>query len=251
MARLQLVFNCLNMFVSDPDNGAVHVLMPASDGHGGHHRHVVRMFHDSFTGEEKKQGRSMEGWALVLGTRPGTADASLVPLSAPSGEELVDLTGVTGNTVSPDLVRDRPHPLVAARVSLYGGRITRLAAEARWELNGRRYALAYQAVWEMLDVPHELNWVPLNPKANAPIASLKELPAERDLGYRLDIHHVTPKSLPPGQGGVLSPHEMAHHFAMFYPLVGIPHPGDDLLPSIPEKFTDGVNCGSTKATLGK
>lgn len=253
MATLELVFNCLNLFVTDEENGTVHVLMPTSTGHGNKHRHVVRIFHAGLKGDQKKHGLSMEGWALILGGTPGTAETDLEPAVAPFlKEELVDLTRVTGGkTVDKALLADAPHPLVAARVTLRGGRLTQLKAEHEWEVDGQRYRMAHNVTWQIMGIPHELTWVDLAPPSDdPPIKSLKELPLGTDGAYHMSIHHVTPVSIPPGQGGGLDPADMAHHFSMFYPLVGVNKPDENLLPKLISFPNDGVNCAAAKAKGG-
>lgn len=258
MAKLELVFNCLHMFVAAANNesgqeGTVHVLMPATTAHGPGHEHVVKIFHKSWQGTEQEQGRSMRGWALELGNTPGRADTRLLPLQAPHNETIPNLTSITGGqTVSPNLVANAHHPLVAARVTLHGGRVTHLSADSVYEINRTEYVLASQVTWEMLGIPHELRWFALDPEDpnTVPLQSLHELPTEPDLGYRLEIHHVTPRSIPPGRGGLLDPKELADHYAMFYPLIGVSNPGPHLLPVQKSVPSHGVNCGTGSAKLG-
>jgi hypothetical protein len=256
MPRLELVFNCLHMFVADPEKNVVHVLMPSSDAHGSHHRHEARIFHAGLEGREKGHGLSMNGWALVLGKKgdsdTGTADTTLQPpFPPPLGDVLVNLSEITGGRVSRELVQDGYRPQVASRVSLYGGRVTAVVAEANYRIKDRVYALGHQVTWQMLDVPQKLEWVDLKQTrgGDPPIHSLMDLPADPRLGYRLEIHHVSHASLPRGQGGKLSPTEMASHYSMFFPLVGI-EPADDLLPAIiDDGRTEGVNCGGGSAQI--
>jgi hypothetical protein len=245
MPRLQLVFNCLNLFVSDPENDVVHVLMPSTDGHGNGHKHEVRLRHTSFKGKEKTHGRPMEGLALILGkpqangagtTGDGTADTDLAPAQPSTlNEVLVNLSTITGHRVSRDLVKDEFHKKVAARVSLYGGKVTQMVAEEEFIIRKKQYAMAHQVTWEMLGVPHALEWVKLDPTASEPIQSLLELPAEPNQGYRLEISHTMPGS------PSLTPKEVKEHYAMLYPLLGIDHPASDLLPHIVGN-TDGAKC---------
>lgn len=254
MPRLELVFNCLNMFVADTEHNVVHVLLPSSTGHGGHHRHEPRLFHDGMVGHEKGNGRSLKGWALVLGKQKdsdqGTADITFQPpFPPPLGDELVNISEITGSRVPRELVQDTAHPLVTARISLYGGRVTSMVAEEKYSIRGKPYMLAHQVTWQMLNVPEELEWLNLNADAPPPIMSLVDLPTDSKLGYRLEIHHVMHTSLPRGQGGKLSPAEMGEHYGMFYPLLGVRPGRDDLPRLIDSERTQGVHCGGTRALL--
>jgi hypothetical protein len=264
MATLELQFNCLCLFVPDPYNHAVHVLMPATNGQAGHddhaaqpghaghagsHKHVVRMLHHGFDGDERLKGRSMDGWALTLGSADEPLNSDLVaPAGAPRPAALPNLSDITGNPVRRALLGPNPGPRVAARITLYSGKVSRMASEARWEIDGKGFPIAHQVTWKLeVDPGTELTWERLNGGAQAdarpPLAKLKDLEPEDDLGYKLRIFHVTEKALPP-RGGTLKPSEMRAHYSTFYPLVGEDYPPDKLLPRITEKHIDRVNCGS-------
>jgi hypothetical protein len=252
MPRLQLVFNCLNLFVADPENDVVHVLMPSTHGHANGHKHEVRLHHNSFKGKEKTKGRPMEGLALILGKRQangtgtvgdGTADTDLRPPQPSTlNEVLVNLSTITGRRVARDLVEDKRHAQVAARVSLFGGKVTQLVAEEEFIIRKKQYAMAHQVTWEMLGVPHTLEWVKLDPNASAPIQSLLELKTEPNQGYKLEISHTTGGTKP------LTAEEVKEHYAMIYPLLGIAHPADELLPHLVGQ-TDGAKCVGGKALV--
>jgi hypothetical protein len=262
MATLELQVNCLCLFVPDPENNVVHILMPGTKGHAGHdghnghaesHEHVVRMLHHSFEKEEEKLlGRPMEGWALILGPEQASADLTLLPpQGASQGGALPNLSELTGKKVPRALVGPEPGDRVAARITLRSGRVTRMASEATWEIGGHPFPLAHQVTWQMSDVDHALEWQGLNGRPNTepkPLETLQDLEPEDDLGYKLRIFHVTREGLPP-KGGILKPEVMRAHYRAFYPLLGENDPGDDLLPRIKGKHIHQVNCGGGQAAL--
>ena len=257
MATLEIDLNCLCMFVRDENAASVHVLMPATDHHhkGGEEPfppHVVRMLHPSFAEET---GRPMEGWALVLGETPGSADTALGHASGGAGStpEVANLTGITGGkSVARRLVDDVQNSEVKARVTLHAGKATQLNAQAVWKLKGQNIFMAHRVVWRIEDMPEELTWVSLGANQPAPLQSLKELKPEVDGSYRLGIYHVTPDDLPPTGVGTLKPDQVRQHFRVFYNLLGIPNPSEDLLPQMEGPFIKSfrVNCGLSQATLG-
>ncbi|MBA3969781.1 MAG: hypothetical protein H0X52_06740 [Gemmatimonadetes bacterium] len=258
MATLEVDINCLCLFVRDEAARTVHVLMPNTSNHHHHEadheeafpQHVVRMLHDSFS-EEK--GRPMEGWALVLGTEPGSADTMLAPSgSGGSTAEVADLTTITGGeSVERRLVENSMNPEVASRITLHAGKVTKLDAEALWKLKGRSVFMAHQVVWRAENVPEELTWISLGATQSSPLRSLKELPPEANGSYRLSVYHVTPDDLPPTGVGTLEPEQVKQHFRIFYNLLGIPNPGEDLLPQMEGPFIKSfrVNCGAAQARL--
>jgi hypothetical protein len=273
MPKLELQFNCLCLFVPDDAAGVVHVLMPGSnghDGHAGHEKHVVRMLHHSFEGQEKLTGRCMEGWALTLGPRHASADTSLLPKSDADHDRVRPVSGADHGAVLPDLselTRDgrvrrallgkEPENRVAARITLRSGGITRMASEATWEMGGRDFALAHQVTWTM-DIDDELKWEGLDDKPDdhpKPLRKLEELEPEDDgkpeddVLYRLRIFHVTEDALPP-RGGTLHPAVMRAHYRSFYALLGDNDPDDKLLPRMKSTAVVEVNCGAGSARPG-
>ena len=248
MPLLEIDFECLCLFAHDETNGDVHVLMPSTTHH---EKHVVRMFHRSFTGPgEQQYGRDMEGWALVLGEPSATADTSLRPAThPPDGPELPDLQQIAGAAVERSLLQDAADPRVAARVTLHSGRVTDLRAEARWEIGGRTILLAHKLRWEIVGVPHQLDWRRLSAPADAPVPleTLMGLATEEEhLGYRLRIRHVTENALE--SGALLRPEVMKQHFRAFYEMLGIT-PTPDMLPAFIGPPAEGVNCGGSKAPV--
>jgi hypothetical protein len=263
MASLELQFNCLCLFVPDPENRVVHVLMPATHGHPGHegHQHVVRMFQKSFTnGNEQLKGRDLAGWALTLGPDEASADTSLsLPPGAFKGGELPNLGKVTEEVkgikamVDRALVGPDPGPGVAARITLRSGGISRMASEATWRLGTRDYALAHQVVWRMSDVGQQPTWERLNAPPQAaqvepPLQTLNGLEPEDDFGVKLRIYHVTDEALPPTVG-ILSPAVMQEHYRAHYLLLGEKNPANEQLPSIKGNQIEQVNCGAGQAPL--
>lgn len=258
MATLEIDINCLCLFVRDEAARTMHVLMPSTSSHhhhGADHQdafpqHVVRMLHGSFS---EKKGRPMEGWALVFGERPGSADTTLAPSGdGGSSAEVADLTTLTGGkSIERRLVEDSVDE-VASRITFHAGKATALHAQAMWELGDRSIFMAHQVVWHIENVPEELTWISLGAEQPSPLPSLKELRPEADGSYRLSVYHVAPDDLPPTGIGTLEPEQVKQHFRIFYDLLGIPNPGDDLLPQIAGPFMKGrtVNCGAAQAALG-
>lgn len=258
MTTLDIEFNCLCLFVTDEPAKTVHVLMPAMNGHDGHadhDKHVVRMLHRSFKGDEKLFGRPMEGLALELGPDPANARTQLTPPpGAPVGGALPHLgeavqraTGAPGPaTVSPQFVGPNPGGRVAARVTLRAGEVIRLASEAEWVIEGVSVALAHRVTWRVpgLDPSANLSWTGLNgnPNTAPPLRRLDELEPEDDLSYTLRIFNVTANAFPLSFGK-LAPEVMRQHFRAFYPLLGVDDPDDSLLPQITGVHINQVNCG--------
>jgi hypothetical protein len=273
MPKLELQFNCLCLFVPDRAAKVVHVLMPGTnghEGHGGHEKHVVRMLHHGFEGQEKLTGRCMEGWALTLGPEHASADTSLRPRwdadqdpvrpawDADQGAVLPDLSELTGGrTVHRSLLGKVPEDRVAARITLRSGGVARMASEATWEIGGKDFALAHQVTWTM-DIDDELRWEGLNDRPDdhpKPLEKLEDLEPEDDgkpdddVLYRLRIFHVTEDALPP-RGGTLHPAVMRAHYRAFYPLLGEDYPGDELLPRMKSTAVLEVNCAAGSGRPG-
>lgn len=259
MAGLEIEFNCMCLFVPDEDAGTVHVLMPATDHHphhgGNDHqdghaqgsaipKHVVKMLHPSFTGQKK--GRPMEGWALALGAQPGSATTRIAPPDpSQNGAKVVDLTDLTGGRrIERRLVEDVVTPEVASRVTLHAGKVTSVDAEAIWRFKGQNILMAHQVTWKIEELPEDLRWIRLGAGGNPPLASLSELAPESDGSFRLRIFHVTEDALPPTGVGALNPVQVGRHFGVFYRLLGITDPGEDLLPQIVSPPSGGVNPAS-------
>lgn len=285
MATLEIDFNCMCVFVPDHKNHRVHVLMPSTSDHNDHNdhshaapesggvapgcadQHIVRLWHSSFHSQGGSyQGIDMAGWALELGEKSGSADTVLEPLTPARGcPRAVNLTYVAdGLQVRRELVPEIPvyHPEVVSRVTLYGGRVTALHAEARWKLKGRTIFMAHRVSWEIDNVPEELKWTPMGGTGDPPLRSLAHLPGSGGSGgtrrYRLSVYHVTPDALPPKDEAVLDPHQARRHFRALYRLLGLCDPGDDLLPEyVPDesalaeksRAVAKVNCAVAQADL--
>lgn len=255
MPLLELELNCLCLYVRDTgengDEQIVHVLMPRCEGHGehaGHDKHVVRMFHPDINEvidgkSERDTGRSIEGWALVLGKGASTADLTLRPPPEEASEAAIPaLDELFGAAVDRALVADAAHDEVAARITLRAGRITRLFSERRFRLKDRIISLAHKVVWEMNGVPTTLDWRRLHAtEEDVPLASLDSLTA-KDGRYKLEIYAVTENALPPGTAPTLSAADIKRHYAMLLCLLGIEEPSDDMLPDMTGLGVDGSHC---------
>jgi hypothetical protein len=235
MATLELEFNCMCLFVTDPQDGTVHVLMPATGSHhGGHQRHVVRVLHRSFV---PNRGRSMEGWALDLRGDPVPPERPAPSDGAGPMAEIPDLTAVSKQKVQRRLVADWSLPdEVAARVTLRGGRMMNPEGEGtRWMLNDKPMELAHKVVWRMENVSEALTWIDLGGNHGPPIRSLSELDPESADTYRLSLYHVSEHALPPTPDGQLSEKEVRDHFAMYYRLLRV-EPQLKHLPKLETRF---------------
>lgn len=251
MPTLIVDFHCMCLFVPDATNNAMHVLMPSMPGH---HAHVVRMVHRSFTGQP--EGRPMEGWSLDL-TGQGPVDLDLNPAGM-SGPELPDLTKITGNTVDPALVSSTTPAGVVSRVTFRAGRAGERGTDPfRWRLGGvSDRILANTATWVIPGVADDLNWVSLGATVTEPILRLSQVWPEADNVYRIGIHHETPQTLPGGGGPLLAVGDMRKHFAHFYELLGMAPPSWANLadrPLLPNKQGGGggggVMCKKAMAQL--
>jgi hypothetical protein len=257
MATLQIVFNCLCLFVRDEQGETVHVVMPATKG-GHHAHHDVFLRHPSFP--EAKQERSMEGWALALGPKEDQpASAKVHTLLTPRATgEVLDLTAATvdesnpeGQKVSAALVTHSRR--VAARVTLRAGEVKAVDSETEWAFDRRRVRMATRVLWEMevnsVDAP--LDWRSIGAGGTPPVPTLASLGAEEPLlegpnltpgnrkGYVLQVFHSTP--------GELQAPEVTKHFRIFYELVGhAPTP-----EQLPQSELEGpnVNCGGSTMAM--
>jgi len=278
MPTLQLEFNCLCLFVRDEPRKILHVLMPSTQGHQHAHpaappgtpgvraaegieEHLVRLVHEAFE-DEAPQGRPLEGWSLALGPASGTAE--LETLNRPAkGPQIVDVSELTvdarrkqGRRVQRGLA-SRSDARIASRFTLRAGRVVEVDADAEWTFEGRTVQMAYRVVWEIDDVPDVLPWKPLVPRDGSPLKALSELGAPVTLpvtgkqGYRLRVFNTTAAGLPPNDDkpGQLSQAEVTHHFGIFYEVLGLPTPSDDLLPQPTEDDSVTVNCGTGQAVL--
>lgn len=263
MATLELEFNCMCLFVTDPEDGTVHVLMPpTAHDHADHgnaglpatlprglKRHVVRLLHRSFAAD---QGRSLEGWALELHGSPAPPDTTLLRPAGGQNPEVVDLSGITNRRVSRDHLEREAYPnRVSALLTLRGGTATKLDDEdTKWVMDGRTIVMAHQVVWRLENVSEQLRWVDLGANHGPPLRSLSELEAEADGSYRLEVYHVTEKALPPTGLGYLNAAEVRKHFGAFYPLLGF-KPGARHLPRLKPGGKEGgkYNCKTAQAEL--
>jgi hypothetical protein len=272
MATLEIDLNCMCLFVPDPhagtNTGTVHVLMPQTCCNG-EDRHVLRMrYRDR---EANVVMRPMEGWALVLGTQPGEARTTLDPKSAArsNGEEreegevakIVDLTALTahaesgrGRAVSRSLL-EGAHAAVVSRISFHAGEVISVAAQNDgWILGEESVIMAHKVTWRIEDASMDFLegqvWINLNSTEPPPLDSLRMVKPHRVNGkevFRLSVHHVTEKVLRtkngasrrrvPGFG--LNPEEIQRHFRMFYKLLDIRDPDEELLPKLPDQDASG------------
>lgn len=268
MATLEIELNCMCLLVADPhpgqEVGAVHVLMPCTHHNGSRDRHIVQMIYVGTDG--KRAYRRMEGWALELGTRPGSADTSLQPRQpAAKAGKIADLTAITRTRDREDgckvpremfeVPEDQAaqpgtgaHRDVVSRITFYSGAVTAVIAhdQEEWMLANERAKLANQVIWRMDVQPGEMIWTALDPaKERRPLPSLEKVEPSQGV-LRIEVHHVAAKAVKAlrrngdGQtdgdsetdGAVLTTAEVRRHFKMFYALLS-PEPYRKSLPWLP------------------
>jgi hypothetical protein len=274
MATLQIEFNCLCLFVRDETEKILHVLMPATGHHHAGHPSGSARPHPAHGIEEHLArlvlGDSpdapqvpLEGWSLELG--PAAGAAQLHTLDPPVGDaQVVDLTRLTSNGQNAPgrkvarALTTGSHQKIASRFTLRAGQVTDVEAQAEWLFKGEPLEMAHRVVWEIDDVPDELPWTPIAGKA-PPLARLSDLgdpsplPVSGKSGYRIRVFHTTADGLPPNDDpGALNKEEVRHHFGMFYDVLGLPDPDEELLPELSPDVEEGdnVNCGTAQAEMG-
>lgn len=256
---LEITFRCLCFFVPDENTNRVHVLMPATtngccgtkepaDGEGrrtdgrteGAHAthvdpHVARVVFplaggrlnsagDAKVRDRQKNGKmdflEMEGWSLVL---PGTGAGASTRLD----EKIVDLSEVTGLTVSRDLFSGAHHPRLASLITLDGGGIKEALAGANWDFDGKTgIPIAQQVTWKVEGLPDgPLAWSRrrLKPAGEAPAEGddeeLPPLQPNKRGQIKLRVHHVMERDFP--RAKVLrTPDVSAAHFVAHYGIFG-------------------------------
>ena len=238
MATLKIDFHCMCLFVTSREDEAVHVLMPTTAGHGPDHQHLARLVYRDRDG--RLQRAPMEGWALSLGKQMPRGGDELDPAEAVRREALiVNLSDITGSRVPRELVTGENPDGVVSRVTIHGGQMPAVEALTRhqWTLRGRRYFMAHRVTFRIENVHDVLDWARLGTHA-APVplerlGGVMPEPTDPDRPaevFTLKVYHVTEKGLPPQMAPNLTEKETRHHFAAFYPLLGITDVDDGLLP---------------------
>lgn len=179
-------------------------------------------------------GHDLNGWALEV--RSSSADPADTSLVAASGDgELVDLSDIAPDTSSGEhrtitrhLVAEKDD-LVVARVTLRAGWIEEADAERLWRVKDRKVGIAHRVTWVLPDV-ESLAWTSMGASGTGPVTSLEQVERVGDDVYRVRIFHTTQAGLPPNEDARMEPEEVARHFAVFYALLGLPHPADIILP---------------------
>jgi len=242
---LRITFSGLCLFVPEPTSGGttgrMHVLMPGMFGEDcGADRHVAALAYDT-------------GHLAAAGTPTGvTALAKLSgeQFTPVAGEEanlafcshIVDLREITQRPVDPDHLGADEKKLLAARVTLGAGRITRVAPGVCWEWRpGEFRPIANRVEWEILDVEGEQLTL-----VSEPIGGGGEQKALGTLYpmngvVNLVVYHETPQELPPeplpvSRQPVPAPGFIPHHFSAYYTLFGGPVP--NVLPRYWGKLED-------------
>jgi hypothetical protein len=215
MPALEITFSGLCLFVPNAAEGVVHVLMPRVENAHGGSRFVARLLAESFAGPA---ARPMEGWSLVLGNAPGTADTSLTP-EVPSRGELLDLSRMTGQKLPRRVLASREMPELTARVTLRAGRVHSVEGGSTWEIQGRPVVLAQSLTWRMEGIPDALAWASAGAVGAPPLESLAELAPADDGLVRLHIHHGPESGLED-----VGPGDVQEAFQACYRLLDITHP---------------------------
>lgn len=256
---LRITFTGMCLFV--PDGERLHVLMPATGGHGGHgsHRHdhepaghmhgngsdpagathpghgvedhVVRLYFKSAylrpgatgVGPELAPAVAMDRRVLDLaGVSAGAIDPSL------DGCELVDLEPIVGERISRSLLAPEPVPggRLVSRVTLAAGRVTGHAPGARWQLtdDGQEVAMTYRVQWTVPVIhPGAAKHGLEWALTNLDGTPAEDLPRLFPVDGVIDVHvyHTPVRELPPGVPQVTRVTQ-ADHFGAFYVLYDNP-----------------------------
>jgi len=258
---LEVELHCMCLLVPDEKNGAVHVLMPCTHHGSQGNQHIAVMRYRGPNGW--KYDRRLEGWALALGdphAKKG-ADTSLTAPPTAAGKRkdgLIDGTVVELSRrggMDPRVPRrllEQPDPSVVSRITFHEGELAEAKSQdSRWIFDGQSVSIANQVTWRMQIHPDQMVWTRLDPRRRQrPLASLGNItPARAKAGstltLRVQVYHVTPQTLPRKyrrgveeglpdfSRSVLTPPEIRSHFRMFYGLVGLNDPRQQVLPMLP------------------
>jgi hypothetical protein len=284
MATLEIDFHCLCLFVPEPDNKTVHVLMPASEHRlGGGGVSGLKQGGPADDGEDGAvtgslaaqaggsaggaggagpahtphvvrimdatrpgAGRKMEGWMLELGPKKGSADTDLSSIDS-AGAKLADLTQLSGFTASPLLIDDTVDPQVVSRVVLRAGKAKDAVGAHKWDIGDEIVRLATRVTWRIENFEGDLIWTPWGASGRPPLMLGDVKPT--DGVFRIAIFHTLARALPPNSGTIPGD-EVGEHFKHFYKAIGHANPKQRELPKPPagRAFTD--DCPSSRASLG-
>lgn len=224
MFSLEIRFSGLCLLVPDRKEGAVHVLLPAVPGLHGSEPYAARLL----GGDLQPEGRSIQGWSLVLGGTPGTADTTLTPISPAEGE-LLDLSSITGRKVPRRYLSGAGQPNLTARITLAAGRLTEVEAGSRWRIAGRELVLARSVTWRIDNVPDALAWTATGATGEPPVAFLAELGSPSGDTLRIRIYHGPAGASPTGEG--VTPEDVEQGVRAHFRLLGLDHPGPEYMPA--------------------
>ena len=257
--KLKIKFRCLCFFVRDEETGLMHVVTPATCAceEGGVDQHEAYVVFPKKGGRLNDKGNfkdpgevgladyeRMEGFAMVLPSNGTSAVLDFRP-------SIVNVNGLTGDTVNPTLVRGPRDKRITSRITLPSGKMTSAVTPATWKLPGmNKIALARDVIWTIDNIPAETLMV-----RRSPFEVGKEPGAEEDLieilpnsrgEFRLEIHH-------PLKGDFGRPLEerdpevAARHFHAYYGLYDQPGSTPDLVSvSVEDEGSAGcVGSGGT------
>ncbi|MFL5381465.1 MAG: hypothetical protein ACJ8GN_02955 [Longimicrobiaceae bacterium] len=230
---LRITFSGLCLFVPEPvggpTRGRMHVLMPGMFGHPYDvaDRHTPALGFD--VGHTVRGGpllgfqalAKLTGYALTL-----AGDGADLRLCS----HIVDLREVTGRSVDPDLLGADSQNRLVSRVTLGGGRITRVAPGVCWEwAPGEFRPIAHQVEWEIPGMKGDSLTLAAQAigggAAPMPLGTLYPV----DGRVSLVMYHETQQDLPPDPLPAEHQHppmlgESPRHFAAYYALFGGPVP---------------------------
>ena len=250
---LRINFSGLCMFVPQPVNGLMHVLLPKSTAHAhGADRHVPVLWFDMAHLRPGVTGGDnipvlvrLAGETLRLN---GTGAANLYICT-----EIVNLRPVTGKPVHADHLGKDERQKLAARITLGSGRMTRIAPGDCWEwVPGQFRHLAHQVEWE-IEYPDASLTLQMEDFDGVPGRTLQTLYPFTPLGgtpvINLNVHHVPVGDLPPDPEPASQRHVPAFgaeptHFLTFYTLFGGGVP-----IRLPKYWGSGSDCERTSACL--
>jgi hypothetical protein len=247
---LRIRFSGLCLFTVEPASGGnpehVHVLLPKAVG--SLHRHVPVL---QFDPVHMLQGGSSTNVAAQLLLRGFVLNVDGPNLDSRICNGIVDLGQVTHGPVRTELFADDPNNLLAARVTLNGGKMTRLRRGKCWMwVNGERRRLAHVAEWEIAMPGNSVQWV-LGKLAGSPEPPVvPQLYPTADGILNVLVRHLTPGDLA-FEAEEPTPPVSAEHFTLYYPLFegnpGTAVPTDPIDPPAPP----APPCGPVQDCTGE
>lgn len=221
---LRIRFSGLCLFAVQPAAGSqparMHMLMPRAVGT---HLHIpvlqfdpVHLVQSATDPTQLVTQFPLRGLALPVDGPD--LDTSICP-------SIVRLQDVTAGPVIPGLFTGNPNMLLASRVTLLGGRMTRVDPGVCWTwVGGVRRQLAHVAEWE-ITLPGDsvrFQLTDLNGSTigvpELPVLFAKDFAGTGNLRLNVGVRHLPPEELSFERLPVLCIPTQAEHVAMYYPL---------------------------------